>query len=33
MSASGDGTKEASVTFDIGGIPGIAEFPEEDSTP
>ena len=29
LSASGDGTKEASVTFDIGGIPGIAEFPEE----
>lgn len=32
-SASGDGTKEASVGFDIGGIPGIAEFPEEESTP
>ena len=31
LSASGDGTKEASVTFDIGGIPGIAEFPEEEA--
>lgn len=27
LSASGDGTKEAVVTFDIGGIPGIATFP------
>ena len=31
MSASGDGeTNEASVTFDIGGIPGIAGFGEEE---
>ena len=33
LSASGDGTKEASVTFDIGGIPGIAAFPAEETTP
>ena len=26
LSASGDGTKQAVVSFDIGGIPGIAEF-------
>ena len=31
LSASGDGTKEASVTFDIGGIPGIADFGEGES--
>lgn len=30
VSASGDGSKEASVTFDIGGIPGIAGFGEEE---
>ena len=28
LSASGDGTKEAVVGFDIGGIPTIAEFPD-----
>ena len=33
LSASGDGTKEAAVTFDIGGIPGIAAFPEVETTP
>lgn len=26
LSASGDGTKQATVAFDIGGIPGIAGF-------
>jgi type IV pilus assembly protein PilA len=26
LSASGDGTKVASVSFDVGGIPGIADF-------
>ena len=26
LSASGDGTKSATVAFDIGGIPGIASF-------
>ena len=29
LSASGDGTKEAAVSFDIGGIPGVAAFPDE----
>lgn len=33
LSASGDGTKEASVGFDIGGIPTIATFPEAETTP
>lgn len=33
LSASGDGTKEATVSFDIGGIPGIASFPEPETTP
>ena len=35
LSASGDGTKEATVSFDIGGIPGVAAFPdaEEPETP
>ena len=32
ISASGDGSKEASVTFDIGGIPGIAGFGEEEDS-
>tara|TARA_B100000674_G_scaffold439527_1_gene401909 strand:+ start:756 stop:1214 length:459 start_codon:yes stop_codon:yes gene_type:complete len=30
-SQSGDGTKEASVTFDIGGIPSPAAFPDDES--
>ena len=30
LSASGDGSKEAAVAFDIGGIPGIAAFGEEE---
>ena len=30
VSASGDGSKTASVGFDIGGIPGIAAFPIEE---
>ena len=41
FSASGDGTKVASVSFDVGGIPGIADFtgataavtPTNNSTP
>lgn len=33
LSASGDGTKKASVGFDIGGIPTIAAFPSEETTP
>ena len=30
LSASGDGTKVASVSFDVGGIPGIADFTGAD---
>ena len=30
LSASGDGTQKAAVTFDIGGIPGIAAFGEQE---
>ena len=33
LSASGDGTKEAAVSFDIGGIPGVAAFPEAEEEP
>ena len=33
LSASGDGTKKASVGFNIGGIPTIAKFPREPEEP
>lgn len=33
LSTSGDGTKEATVSFDIGGIPGIASFPDAEVEP